>query len=367
MPGQVLPLVQPGDFNAAPKYKDIIPGEAFQAPIARALAGYMAAPQPTSSVDDISAMMSAPVMDPITGAFGGAGMADAAEKAYAGRISTVNALTNMLKERTAASRAPAQTVQDLTDAMLKTQEAGHKKMQAETEAFKLTPEFTRIQGLQELYKKMGETHGQLAANAEYTRGLDAIPLPPELQSLTGLKSYNDIRLLTGSDSAQAISGFVQALSRIKAAGIGAGGQVAAADKYATQSLVQTLNIQRQLTSGEISRLSKEVSSPLMMDPRRANEKGQKMEELNFQRQRLATIDQLLTSLAGTLSGKVSAGPAPTPAPAASPSPGQPRPRPGSQAQPQKQTVKIQGVGEVPLNADGTVTINGKKYRLPGGK
>lgn len=323
----------------------------------KALQGFQA--DSGQTVPDIGAILAEPVADPNVMGFGGADSTAALKDAYAGRIANVTALANALKERTAAMRAPGQIVQDIADAAHKTGQLSTERLKAETEAFKLRPEYAQIVGAQELYKKMGETHGQLEANRRYTESLDAMPLPPEVKELTGLQTYNQIRLLTGSDSAQAISGFVNAVARIKAAGIGAGGNVAAANKIALGSLVTTLNTERQTVQNQMAGHLATQKALIAPTPKNKVQWDEAAYGVQRAQSRLQAIDQALNNLSthlGTQVGVpvVGGGGAPTPANPPAGVPGG-RPRGAKPAATEKTT-----------SPPATITQGGVTYTYKGG-
>jgi hypothetical protein len=374
MPGFVLPKEFDTSGVKTPKFEPALDPAYFQAPMAKALSQYMAGGNETTPIPDIGSIMQEPVADPNIMGFGGSESTTAMKDAYAGRIANIGALVGALKEKTAAMRAPGQVVQDVADAYHKSGQVANERLKAETEAFKLTPEYARIVGAQELYKKMGETHGQLAANKAYTETLDTMPLPRDIQELTGLQTYNQVRLLTGSDSANAISGFVNAVARIKSAGIGAGGQVAAANKVALASLVQTLNTERQVVQGQMTgHLSTQKN--LIDRSRNPDAWDSAITGMQNAQGRLQAIDQALNNLSthlGTQVGVPVAGtpPAPTAGAGAAPTPvsgNRPRSAPVNANPPAPvptaKTVKVDGK-EYPVNSDGTITVGGKNYRVP---
>lgn len=356
-------FVLPEEFNTSgvktPTLQPSPLDPAYAAAMAQALSGF--SNDKGMTVPDIGAAMSEPVADPLAVGMGGPDMLPVVKDAYQGRLANVGALVNALKERTAAMRAPAQIVQDIADAAHKTGQVANERLKAETEAFKLRPEYAQIVGAQELYKKMGETHGQLEANRKYTESLENMPLPPEVQELTGLKSYNQVRLLTGSDSAQAISGFVNAVSRIKSAGIGAGGQVAAANKIALGSLVQTLNAERQTVQNQMAGHLSTQKNLIARTPKNQEAWDAAMVGMQNAQGRLQAIDQALNNLSTHLGAQVgvpvtgSPG-APTPAPGPQPVPGGGRPRGAPAA----------GTKPAPVSAPpASISQGGKTYKYKG--
>jgi hypothetical protein len=261
-------------------------------------------------------------------------------------------------------RAPGQIVQDIADAAHKTGQLSTERLKAETEAFKLRPEYAQILGAQELYKKMGETHGQLEANRKYTESLEAMPLPPEVKELTGLQTYNQVRLLTGSDSAQAISGFVNAVARIKSAGIGAGGQVAAANKIALGSLVTTLNTERQTVQNQMAGHLATQKALIAPTPKNKVQWEEAASGVQRAQGRLQAIDQALNNLSthlGTQVGVPVVGAGGAPAPASPPAgvPGKGRPRGAA----------VPTAGGAPVKANtppATISQGGVTYTYKGG-
>lgn len=237
-----------------------------------AIAGMMADPGAVNSMQmkvlpAAMSGMSKPLVDEDTAGFlsintpGIAGQV--AKGAYDVRNNTMAQMGKLIEETNKAAALPSTIAKTWQEAQTNAAQGMKHEADAMETRFKMSPDYAKLQGAIELYKKYGEQMGLHQADEVYAKSLEGIPLHPKFQQMTGMRSMRDVYRVFGSKNADVYSSFVGALGRIEAAGITAGGMVAAARE--ANNLNNILANRRQLLDSEEKMLRQNLQTQQYTD------------------------------------------------------------------------------------------------------